>query len=116
MKISIAVPVYNVEKYISKCIESLLSQTQKDIEIILVDDGSTDNSGLICDDYAQKDKRIRVIHKQNGGLGAARQSGLEVASGDYFCVCDADDWVEPAMYEELCKKAIETGADIVMCD
>lgn len=115
-KISISVPVYKVEKYLDNCIKSLIDQTLNDIEIILVDDGSPDSCGDICDKYAEMDNRIRVIHKENGGLGAARQSGLEAARGEYFCVCDADDWVELDMYEQLYNKAVETGADIVICD
>ena len=115
-KISISVPVYNTERYLVKCLDSLINQTQKDIEIIFVDDGSIDNSGDICDLYASKDNRIRVIHKENGGLASARQAALEMATGEYFCACDADDWVELDMYEKLYKKAKETDADIVMCD
>lgn len=114
--VSIGVPVYNVEKYLSKCLDSLICQTLTNIEIILVDDGSTDTSGKICEEYALKDSRIKVIHKQNGGLATARQAALEVAKGEYFCVCDADDWVELNMYEKLYNKAVETDADIVMCD
>ena len=115
-KISISVPIYNAEKYLSHCIDCLINQTLKDIEIILVDDGSTDSSGSICDEYAEKDGRIKVVHKENGGSASARQSGFDVANGDYICMCDADDWVELTMYEELYKKALETDADIVMCD
>ena len=115
-KVSISVPVYNAEKYICQCLDSLISQTLKEIEIIVVDDGSTDKSSSICDDYAAKDNRIIVIHKENGGLASARQAALDIASGEYFCACDADDWAEPTMYEHLYNKAIETGADVVMCD
>lgn len=114
--VSISVPVYNAEKYICQCLDSLISQTLKEIEIIVVDDGSTDKSGQLCEDYAAKDNRIIVIHKENGGLASARQVALEIARGDFFCACDADDWAELTMYEHLYKKAIETGADIVMCD
>lgn len=97
--ISIIVPVYNVEKYLERCIESIVNQTYKDIEIILVDDGSPDNCPVICDRYAEKDNRIKVIHKQNGGLINARKSGLEIAQGDYIGFVDSDDWIEPEMYE-----------------
>ena len=112
--VSITVPVYNVEKDLPRCIESLINQTLKDIEIILVDDGSPDNCGNICDDYAKKDSRIKVIHKKNGGLATARQAGLEVITGQYYTVCDSDDWVEPNMCEELYNIAIRDNADIVL--
>lgn len=114
--VTISVPVYNVEKYLPKCLDSLLNQTLNNIEIILVDDGSKDGSGIICDQYASKDDRIRVIHKENGGLASARQAALEVACGEYFCACDADDWVEPNMYDLMYNKAKETDADIVYCE
>lgn len=112
--VSITVPVYNVEKDLPRCIESLINQTLKDIEIILVDDGSPDNCGNICDDYAKKDSRIKVIHKKNGGLATARQAGLEVITGQYYTVCDSDDWVEPNMCEELYNIAIRDNADLVL--
>lgn len=115
MKVSVGVAVYNGERYLEHCLDSLISQTLNDLEIILVDDGSTDSSGGICDQYAERDSRIKVIHKPNGGLASARQTALEVATGDYFCVCDADDWMEADMYEKLWEKAEETGADVVMC-
>ena len=114
--ISISIPVYNVEKYLCQCIESIINQSLIDIEIILVDDGSTDSCGGICDKYAAKDSRIKVIHKENGGLASARQAALEIATGIYFCACDADDWVESDMYEQMYNKAQETGADIIICD
>ena len=114
--ISISVPVYNVEKYLRQCLDSLLSQTLRDIEVVIVDDGSTDGSGKICDEYAAKDKRILLIHKDNGGLASARQAALEASTGEFFCACDADDWVEPTMYERLYNKAQETGADMVSCN
>ena len=107
--------VYNGERYLEQCLDSLVNQTLSDLELILVDDGSTDSSGDICDQYAKKDSRIRVIHQPNGGLASARQAALEASTGEYFCVCDADDWMEPDMYENLLKKALETGADVVMC-
>lgn len=114
--VSISVPVYNVEKYLRQCLDSLINQTLRDIEIIVVNDGSTDNSEAICREYAAKDSRVRLICKENGGLASARQAALEVAKGKYFCACDSDDWVELDMYELLYKKAEETNADIVLCD
>ena len=112
--VSITVPIYNSEKQLTRCIESLISQTLKNIEIILVDDGSTDNSGIICDKYASTDARIKVYHQENAGSGAARQLGLEKSTGDYYTVCDSDDWVEPMMYEELYNKAKFENADIIL--
>ena len=97
-KVSIIVPVYKVEKYLRKCIDSIINQTLKDIEIILVDDGSPDNCGKICDEYAAKDTRIKVIHKENGGLSSARNAGMEVAEGEYIGFVDSDDWIESDMY------------------
>lgn len=99
--ISVIVPVYNVEKYLHKCINSILNQTYKNLEIILIDDGSTDNSGKICDEYALKDNRIKVIHKENGGLSSARNAGLDICSGDYIGFVDSDDYIAEDMYEYL---------------
>lgn len=113
--VSVTVPVYNTSKYLRTCLESLRMQTLKDIEYILVDDGSTDDSGLICDEYARTDSRFRVIHQKNGGLASARQSGLMQARGDYVIVCDSDDWVEPCIYEILYLTAQKQDADIVTC-
>jgi glycosyltransferase involved in cell wall biosynthesis len=113
--VSIVVPVYNVDEYISKCIDSLLSQTLKKIEIILVDDGSTDLSGKICDEYALKDNRIKVIHKENNGLSSARNSGLAIANGDYIGFVDSDDWVKEDMFEFLYKNIMTYDADISVC-
>lgn len=93
-KISVIVPVYNVEKYLQRCIDSILAQTFTDFEVLLIDDGSKDKSGEICDEYAVKDKRIRVFHKENGGVSSARNIGLEHCIGEYICFCDADDWVD----------------------
>lgn len=115
-KVSISVPVYNVEKFLRKSLDSLVNQTLQEIEIIIVNDGSTDSCSTICDEYAAKDPRIVIINKANGGLASARQAALDVARGEYFCACDADDWVEHDMYEKLYQKAQETDADIVMCD
>ena len=99
--ISIIVPVYNVEEYLKECIDSIINQTYKRIEIILVDDGSTDKSGKICDDYAKIDKRIKVVHKENGGLSDARNVGISVSSGKYIAFVDSDDWVEKTMYKNV---------------
>lgn len=93
-KISVIVPVYNVEKYLYRCIDSILAQTFTDFELLLIDDGSKDKSGEICDEYARKDKRLRVFHKENGGVSSARNVGLDNALGEYICFCDADDWVD----------------------
>jgi glycosyltransferase involved in cell wall biosynthesis len=114
--VTITVPVYNTEKDIRRCIESLINQTLHNIEIILVDDGSPDRCGSICDEYAAKDSRIKVIHKENGGSSSARNVGLKSATGIYYTVCDSDDWVELTMYEELYKCAVAENADIVTCD
>ena len=114
--ISIIVPVYKAEAYLHRCVDSLLAQTFVDFEIILIDDGSPDNSGTICDEYAKKDTRIKVIHKENGGVASARQCGIDNAIGIYTIHADPDDWVEPTMLEELYNKAISEDADIVICD
>ena len=99
--ISVIVPVYNVEEYVEKCVLSIINQTYKNLEIILVDDGSTDNSGKICDEIAIKDNRIKVIHKKNGGLSDARNVGIDIAKGDYLGFVDSDDYIDYNMYEEL---------------
>ena len=114
--ISIIVPIYNIEKFLPCCIDSILAQTFSEWELILVDDGSKDTCGSICDEYATKDGRIRVIHKPNGGLASARNSGLAMASGEGVMHLDGDDWIEPEMLELLLRKGEETGADIVMGD
>ena len=114
-KVSIIVPIYNVEKYLSKCIESILSQTYKNIEIILVDDGSPDNSPQICDEYAKKDDRIIVIHKANGGVSSARNAGIDIATGKYIGFVDPDDYIENNMYELMMNKIEEYQANIVIC-
>lgn len=112
--VSITVPIYKVQKDLPRCLDSLINQTLENIEIILVDDGSPDQCGNICDEYAAKDHRIKVIHKENGGLASARQAGLELCSGIYYTVCDGDDWVEADIYEKLYNKAVAEDADIVL--
>ena len=114
-KVTVIVPVYNTEKYLPRCVESLMAQTLKELEIIFVDDGSTDSSGRLCDEYASKDNRIHVIHKPNGGVAAARQTGLEAAAGKYVIWADSDDWVEVDMYEKLYQKAQSAQADLTVC-
>ena len=106
--VSVIVPVYKVESYLKDCIESIINQKYSNLEIILVDDGSPDNSGRICDAYALKDKRIKVIHKTNGGLSSARNAGIDIAEGEYLGFVDSDDTIEPFMYEKLIN-AIEKG-------
>ena len=106
IKISIIVPIYNVEKYINQCIESIIAQSYRNLEIILVDDGSTDNCPEICDDYAQKDKRVHVIHKRNGGVTSARKAGAAAATGDYVLSVDGDDWIEKDRVEVLVREGI----------
>lgn len=110
--ISIIVPVYNVEKYLSRCVDSILQQTYKNIEVVLVDDGSTDNSGNICDLYGQKDDRIVVVHKKNGGLSSARNAGLDIAKGDYIGFIDSDDFISANMYELLVKELVYDSCKI----
>lgn len=114
-KISVIVPVYNVENYLQQCINSILQQTYHHLEIILIDDGSKDSSGKICDEYALKDDRIVVIHKENGGVSSARNKGIEVATGKYIAFVDADDWIEPEMYEVMLQKLLDSNVDIVRC-
>ena len=114
-KISIIVPVYKVEQYLRQCIESIINQTYQNLEIILVDDGSPDSCPAVCDEYAALDKRIKVIHKKNGGLSDARNAGLEIATGDYIGFVDSDDWISRTMYEELINVSIEYGVDISCC-
>ena len=114
--VSVIVPVYKAEAYLHKCVDSLLAQTMTDFEVLLIDDGSPDRSGAICDEYATKDSRIRVFHKENGGVASARQVGIENVRGEYTIHADPDDWVEPIMLEELYAKAKEDDADMVICD
>ena len=113
--ISIIVPIYNVGKYLPKCIESILNQTFKNFELILVNDGSTDNSGVVCDDYAKKDTRIKIIHKSNGGVSSARNAGLYVAKGKYIGFVDPDDYIDKDMFEVLYKLCEQNNADIAIC-
>lgn len=115
-KISIIVPVYNVEKYLSRCIESILNQSITDLEIILVNDGSKDSSGKICDQYAERDSRIKVIHKINEGPSVARNIGIECSSGSYIGFVDSDDYIAEDMYEVLLNNIEKENADISMCD
>ena len=114
--ISIIVPVYMAETYLKRCVDSIVSQFFTDWELLLIDDGSPDNSGYICDSYANKDSRIKVIHKRNGGVSSARETGISVATGDFSIHVDPDDWIEPNMLAALYKRAEDTEADIVVCD
>lgn len=114
-KISVIVPVYKVEPYLRKCLDSIVNQTHQNLEIILVDDGSPDNCGAICEEYAARDDRIRVIHKENGGVSSARNVGLDIAEGDWIGFVDPDDWIELDMFEYLWKNAEEHEADVVAC-
>ncbi len=111
--ISIIVPIFNTETYLKKCIESIINQTYKNLEIICIDDGSTDASGSIVDDYVKKDYRIRAIHKKNGGESNARNAGLKIMRGDYVGFVDCDDWIEPDMYEKLINVILEKNVDMV---
>ena len=113
--VSVIIPVYNVEKYLCECIESVINQTYKELEIILVDDGSTDDSGRICDKYKQLDTRIKVIHKKNGGLSSARNAGIEIATGSLYTFIDSDDFIALNMIESLLYALNKTNADISVC-
>lgn len=112
VKVSVIIPVYNVEKYLAQCLDSVCAQTLKDIEIICVNDGSTDGSAKILDEYAKKDARIRIITKKNAGLGAARNSGLDIAVGEYVAFIDSDDWVVADYYEKLYDAVVKQNADV----
>lgn len=114
IKLSVIVPVYNVENYLNKCVDSILRQNYKNVEIILIDDGSTDKSSMICDDYKNKYTNIHVIHKKNGGLSSARNAGLDVCTGDYISFIDSDDWIEQEMYNVMVNRAVDTNSDIVI--
>ena len=113
--ISVIVPVYKVEGYIRRCVESILAQTYRNLEVLLIDDGSPDGSGGICDEFAAKDSRVTVIHQENGGVSSARNAGLRRASGDWIAWVDSDDWVEPDFLQYLLTNAQDSGADIVIC-
>ena len=113
--ISVIIPIYKVEKYMERCIKSVAEQTYKNLEIILVDDGSPDNCPVLCDEWAMKDIRIKVVHKDNGGLSDARNAGLAIASGDYIGFIDGDDYINPFMYETLMKAMTDSGSDITSC-
>jgi glycosyltransferase involved in cell wall biosynthesis len=113
-KVSVIVPVYNVEKYVEKCVASILDQTEKDYELLLVDDGSTDNSGKLCDSLAETDSRIRVIHQKNQGLGGARNTGIREAAGEWILLVDSDDWIDPDILEKTLAVGERENADMVI--
>lgn len=113
--VSVIIPAYNIEKYIGRCLDSVLSQIYENLEIIIVDDGSSDGTGKILDDYEKRDSRIKVIHKENGGVSSARNKGLDMAVGDYIGFVDGDDIIAPEMYETLVKLLEEEDADIAHC-
>ena len=113
--ISIVVPVYNVKAFLAKCLDSIVKQTYMNLEIIVVDDGSTDGSEEICDSYAERDGRISVIHKENGGLASARNAGIDLAHGEYIGFVDSDDFIEPFMYEKLLKALLKHSCEIAVC-
>lgn len=114
-KVSVIVPVYNAEKYLKRCVDSILAQTFRDFELLLINDGSADSSGATCDEYAWSDKRVRAIHKDNGGVSSSRNIGLKQSRGEWICYIDGDDWVEPTYIEELYNVAVDREADIVLC-
>lgn len=116
VEISIICPVYNVENYIHKCIDSILLQTFKNWELLLINDGSTDNSGKICDEYSIRDSRIKVYHKKNSGVSSTRQLGIDISSGQYLIHIDPDDWVDERMLEDMYEKILEKQADLLICD
>lgn len=112
--VSVVVPIYNVEKYLNECLESIVNQTYRNLEIILVDDGSPDNCPKMCDEWAQKDSRIKVVHKENAGLGMARNTGIEKANGDYIFFFDSDDYVDVTIVEKCLKSAVSNNSDVVI--
>lgn len=114
--ITIIVPVYNKEKYVKKCVDSILAQTYTNLEVLLIDDGSTDNSGIICDEYAIADKRVKVVHKTNNGLSSARNAGLDIATGEFVTLVDSDDYIHKLMIEMLYEELAANNADISMCN
>lgn len=115
-QISVIVPVYKTEQYLRACVDSILHQSYSNLEVILVDDGSPDNCPQICDDYAQRDERVRVIHQNNAGVAAARNAGLDAACGEYITFVDSDDWIDPDMYAGMMEMAKAHDCDVVMCD
>lgn len=115
-KVSVIIPVYKSEAYLDTCVQSILSQSYRDLELILVDDGSPDRCGAMCDAWAARDSRVRVIHKPNGGVCSARNAGLDAAKGDYIAFVDSDDWLDPEMYAVMMAQVREYGCDVVMCD
>ncbi|MBR4998296.1 MAG: glycosyltransferase, partial [Clostridia bacterium] len=114
-KVSIIIPIYKVEEFLDNCVESVINQTYKNLEIILVDDGSPDNCPKKCDEWAKKDNRIKVIHKENGGVSSARNMALDIMSGDYVCFVDADDALNPQYVEILLKTSKQNDADVAIC-
>ena len=112
--ISVIVPVYNVERYLRRCVDSILHQTYRNLEVLLVDDGSTDASGAICDEYAAQEECVTAVHQKNGGLSAARNTGLERAQGTYLCFVDSDDFLDSRMLETLCRDLQEQNADVAV--
>lgn len=114
--VSVIVPVYNSERYLQRCVDSILGQTLHDIELILIDDGSIDGSGELCDAYADKDSRVRTVHKENGGAASARNKGIAIARGDYVGFVDSDDYIEPDMYGQMYGEALQNGAQLILCD
>lgn len=115
-QITVIVPVYKAEQYLEVCIRSILNQTFKDMEIILIDDGSSDKCPAICDEYAKKDQRIKMIHQKNAGIAVARNEGIRNANGEYITFVDSDDYLEPEMYNEMFQNAKAYDCDVVMCD
>lgn len=115
MLVSVIVPVYNTEKYLARCIDSICMQTYSNLEILLINDGSNDNSGMICDEYAKKDKRVRVIHRKNSGVSITRNIGIKEARGDYIAFVDSDDFIDRGMFDALVRRANKCCSDIVMC-
>lgn len=114
--LSVIVPCYNVEKYLDKCISSIVGQTYANLEILLIDDGSSDNSGMLCDEWQKRDERIRVIHKQNEGLPYARKTGIDNATAEYVTFVDADDWIDVNMYADMMSALLSTHSDIAQCE
>ena len=113
--VSVVIPVYNVEKYLPECLDSVIDQTYKNLQIIIVDDGSTDSSGKICDEYAEKDNRIIVVHQKNAGAGAAKNTALKIADGKYLAFVDSDDFLELDAFEHMVSILAKNSADIVQC-